>query len=80
MIGLEKSRHLLSQSDAKLKQMTTWSLALSLARGRLHMYTSNSHWLPVIITFVLISLWDYFGFGIETINRKALYNVDDISS
>ena len=61
--GLENSRHLLSQSDTKLKPITTW----------LHAFTSISHWLPLIFSFVLIGRCDYFGFGFTTLNRKALY-------
>ena len=62
--GLENSRHLLSQSDTKLKPITTW----------LHAFTSISHWLPLIFSFVLIGRCDYFGFGFTTLNRKALYS------
>ena len=62
VIGLENSRHLLSQSDTKLKPITTW----------LHAFTSISHWLPLIFSFVLIGCCDYFGFGFTTLNRKAL--------
>ena len=39
VIGLENSRHPLSQSDAKLKPIMTWSLAFSRASGRLHVFT-----------------------------------------
>ena len=56
IIGLENSRHPLSQSDTKLKpMMTTWSLAFSRAKRRLRAFTLSSHWLFVIFTFVLIS-------------------------
>ena len=66
--GLENSRHLLSQSDTKLKPITTW----------LHAFTSISHWLPLIFSFVLIGRCDYFGFGFTTLNRKALYGSDRV--
>ena len=56
VIGLENSRHPLSQSDAKLKPIATWSLAFSCAPGRLHAFTLSSHWLPLIISFVLIAV------------------------
>ena len=54
VIGLETSRHLLNQSYAKLKPITTWSHAFSRAWDRLRVFTLSSHWLLVISTFVLI--------------------------
>ena len=36
-----------------------------------HLY---SHWLPVIISYVLFGCCDKFGFGFMKINRKALYD------
>ena len=72
VIGLENSCHPLSQSDAKLKKIATWSLAFSRAPGRLHAFTSSSHWLLLIVSLVLIGRCDYFGFGFLTFNRKAL--------
>ena len=68
VIGLENSRHPLSQSDAKLKPIAIWSLAFSRAWGRLHAFTLSSHWLLMIFTFVLIGRCDYFGFGFATLN------------
>ena len=47
----------------KLKPIAPWSLAFSRATGRLHAFTSSCHWLPLIISFTLIGLCDYFGFG-----------------
>ena len=47
----ENSRHILNQSDAKLKPNATnatLSLAFSRACGRLHVFPSSSHWLFVI--------------------------------
>ena len=73
VIGLENSRHPLNQSDAKLKLISTWSLAFSRAWGRLHVFTLSSYWLLVKFTFALIGRCDYFGFGFTTLNRKALY-------
>ena len=72
VIGLENLRHPLNQSDAKVKPITTWSLAFSRARGRLPVFTLSSHWLPLKFYFVLIGRYDYFGFGFTTLNRKAL--------
>ena len=65
VIGLENSRQPLSQSDAKLKPIATWSLAFSRARGRLHAFTLSSHWLLLIFSSVLIGRCDYFGFGLR---------------
>ena len=72
VIGLEISRHLLDQSDAKLKPIAAWSLAFSRASGRLRLRLSP-HWLPVIFILVLIGRCNYFGFGFTTLDRKALY-------
>ena len=74
--GLENSRHLLSQSDTKLKPIATWLLAFSRAKGRLHAFTSISHWLPVIFSFVLIGSCDYFGFGLRhSIEKRSIARV-----
>ena len=73
--GLENSRHLLNQSDTKLKPIATWLLAFSRALGWLHAFTSISHWLPLIFSFLLICRCDHFGFGFTTLNRKALYKL-----
>ena len=75
VIGLENSRHPLSQSDAKLKPIATWwSFAFSRASSRLRAFTLSSHWFLLIFIFVLIGRCDYFGFGFTTLNRKALYD------
>ena len=58
MIGLENSHHPLNQSDAKLKPIATET----------NLFTSNSHWLLVIFSFVLIGRC---AFGITTLNRKC---------
>ena len=76
VIGLENSRHPLNQSDAKVKPIATWSLSFSaLEVGYLPTYlpSLSSHWLPLKFSFVLIGRYDYFGFGLTTLNRKALY-------
>ena len=72
VIGLENSRHPLNQLDAKLKPIATWLLSFSRASGHLHVFTLSSHWLLVMLIFVLIGRCDYFGFGFTTLNRKAL--------
>ena len=33
----------------------------------------RSHWLLVTFSFVLIGCCDYFGFGLTTLNQKALF-------
>ena len=58
VIGLENLRHPLNQSDAKLKPIVTWSLAFFRASGRLHAFTLSSHWLLVMLTFVLFGCCD----------------------
>ena len=73
VIGLKNARHLLNQSDAKLKPIATWSLAFSRAWGRLHVFTLTSHWLLVMSTLLLIGRCNDFGFDFTTLNRKALY-------
>ena len=60
MIGSENSRHPLDQSDAKLKPVSTGSLAFFPA----------FHWILAIFPFVLIGCCDYFGFGLTSLNRK----------
>ena len=74
VISLENSRHPLSQSDAKLKPILTWSLAFSRASSRLHVPTLSSDWFLMIFSFVLIGRCDYFGSGFTTLNLKALYS------
>ena len=68
VIGLENSRHPLSQSDAKLKPIPTWLLAFSRACGGLHVFTFSPDWFLVTFTFVLIGHCVYFGFGFTTFN------------
>ena len=69
-IGLENSRHPL---DAKLKPIATWSLEFSRAPGRLRAFTSSCHWLPLIISVVLIGRCDYFGFGFRhSIEKRSI--------
>ena len=78
VIGLENLRHPLSQSDATLKPILTWSLTFSNASGRLHVLTLSSDWFLLTFIFVLIGRCDYLSFGFMTLNRKALY-VDQLS-
>lgn len=72
-IGLENSRHPLSKLDAKLKPIATWSLEFSRAPGRLRAFTSSCHWLPLIISVVLIGRCDYFGFGFRhSVEKRSI--------
>ena len=67
LIGPEISRHLLNQSDAKLKPIVTWSFAFSRACGSLRVFTLSSHWFLAIFIFALIGLCDFSGFGFTTL-------------
>ena len=69
VIGLEISRHLRNQSDAKLNQSRlgyTRFPALVAGSSRLRAFTLSSHWLLLILLllliFVLIGCCDYFWF------------------
>ena len=55
MICLENARHLLNQSDVRLGH---WSLAFSRAYRRSRLFAMSSHWLLVILNFVLIGCCD----------------------
>ena len=63
----------------KLKPIAPWSLAFSRTTGWLHAFTSNCHWLPLIISFTLVGRCDYFGFGFRhsTEKRSKTYQVAD---
>ena len=75
VLGAENSCHILGQSDAKLKPITTWSPASSRASGSLVLFTlSSPHWLLKLFVFLLVGRCDSFGFGCTTFNRKALKN------
>ena len=67
-------RHLLNQSDAKPKPITTGSHAFSRAWRRLRVFVSRCHWSFVLFTFVVIGHCNCFdfGFGFTTLNGKAL--------
>ena len=56
VIDLENSRHLLNQSDSKLKPVAI----LSPRFRRLLIFTFISQWLHVIFFFVLIGWFDCF--------------------
>ena len=43
-----------------------------LKRMCLHVFTLSSHWLLVMLTFVLIGRCDYFGFRLTALSRNAL--------
>ena len=73
VIGPENSRHLLAQSDAKLKPMATWSPAFSRPYDNLLGLTLRSYLLLKVLYFLLIGCCDFFSFGFMTLNREALY-------
>ena len=58
MIGPETSRHPFNQSDAKLKKIATRSPAFSRASSRLSVLTLSSHWLMMMLIFVVIDSCD----------------------
>ena len=71
MIGPENVLYFLNQSDAKLKPITTGSLAFSYASLEQFVFTLSSYRLLEISSFHFIG--DYFGFAFTTLNRKQLY-------
>ena len=69
VIGPENSRHSRNQSDAKTK---TDLVTFVFPRFRqFFVSTLSSHWLGKVFSFLPIGCCDYFGFGYETLNRKA---------
>ena len=71
LIGPENSRYSLNQSDAKLKQVTIWSLAFSRALNSSVGFTLSSHWLSKIFSSLLIGRYYYFDFGFKTLSESA---------
>ena len=59
LIDPKSSRHLLNQSDSKLKPTAAWLLLFSCASSSLLVYTSSFHRL---LETLLLFLIDYFGF------------------
>ena len=64
----------------KPKLIPAWSHTFSCAFRRLPDSTLSSHWLMLMLSFVLIDRYEYFGFslpgfrvGLSTINSKLLY-------
>ena len=68
MIGPETSRHPFNQSDARLKKIATRSPAFSRASSRLSVLTLSSHWLMMMLIFVVIDSCDNFGFSFSILN------------
>ena len=68
------SRHSLNQSDAKPKQITTWSPAFSRALGSLVVFTPSSHWLLMFFPF----FWFVFVIALDTQSKSTLYVVQMI--
>lgn len=65
-------RSLNQSNDAKLKPITTWSLAASRALDYLFCLTLSFSWCLKIISFLLIALRYNFCFGLMTLHREAL--------
>ena len=66
-------RHILNQSDAKPKPITTWSHAFSRAWRRLRAFALSSHWLVLVPTSVVIGQCNCLVFGFTTLEWKPLY-------
>ena len=64
-------RSLNQSDDAKLKPITTWSLAASRALECLFCLTLSSRWCVKIISFLLIALRYNFCFGLMKLHREA---------
>ena len=62
MIGLNRSRHLLNQSDVKPKENATWSHAFSRAWRA---FASSSHWFIVLFAFLVIGHCNCFAFDFD---------------
>ena len=64
MIGPENSHPSSQPVRRKIKKkMATWSPEFSAASNGLLVFTLSSHWLIILLTFVLISSRGGFGFG-----------------
>ena len=71
VIVLGNTHYLLKLSNAKLKSITTWSLASSRPLGRLPVFKISSYWLLKVFSFHMIGLCNNFGFSFTIINKKA---------
>ena len=71
LIGPENSCHSLSQSQAKLTPITTWSPAFSRAFGEALVFTLSSHCLFLCSEWLSQLLWCLFDCQLKT----ALYKV-----
>lgn len=64
---------LFQANRCKTKTITTRSIAFSRALVSLLVFTWSSYWLLGFFSFPLIGCWDYFGFGLTTLFRRAIY-------
>ena len=72
-IVLEKSGSSHNQSYARLNPIETWSVAFSRALGSSLVSALSSDWFPVIVCYVLISLYAYwFSSGFRALMPTAL--------
>ena len=77
VIGLaENSCQNLSQSNKNLKQIPTWLLAFSRASSRMPGFALNSHWLMMMLAFLLIGCFNYFDFGFALLSRNMLKSIN----
>ena len=70
VIGPENSRHSRNQSDAKTKTDLV-TFVFPRFRQFCRLYFEFPYWLGKVFSFLPIGCCDYFGFGYETLNRKA---------
>ena len=68
---VQKARAIFSTNTIQ-KPNTTWSPAFSRALGSSPVFTLNSNWLLLKLSFRLIGCCDNFGYGFMTLDRKAL--------
>ena len=67
--------HSLHQSDKTLNTITPWSFAFSSTSSSLLVSNLSSHWLIIMLPFVLIGYWDNLDFGfLDTQTNTALTN------
>ena len=71
MIGQSNSRHVLHQSDARLKPTVTCLLHFP-AHFTVHVFTLNSYGFPVMLSLALIGCCDYVTFGFHLSSHASI--------
>ena len=69
----EDSPHHFNQSNTKLKAISIWSIMFTWASSWLPVFTLNSHWSIMMLTFALIGSYDYLGFGFLILSCERLW-------